>query len=113
MVSVAECAAAAHAARTRAPRPMTHAERAKRFYASASWRRVRYQALSANAKRNGGVCRCELCGRGRPDGAVLHCDHIEPLSKNWSRRLDPTNVQVFCAGCNLGKSNRDATDFRP
>jgi len=113
MVSVAESAAAAAAARERQPPPETHHTRAKRFYKSRAWRALRYRVLAENARRNGGVARCELCGRSRRDGAVLHGDHVVPLSKDWGRRLDPTNVQVFCESCNLGKSNRDTTDFRP
>jgi 5-methylcytosine-specific restriction endonuclease McrA len=42
----------------------------------------------------------------------MHVDHIEPLSKNWDRRLDPTNVQIMCDDCNLGKGNRDSIDWR-
>jgi 5-methylcytosine-specific restriction endonuclease McrA len=111
MVSVAEAVAAIIEARQ--AKPETHHQRAKKFYASRAWRSLRFKILAANAKRNNGICRCELCGRSRRDGAVLHIDHIEPLSKNWERRLDPTNCQVFCDSCNLGKSNRDDTDFRP
>jgi 5-methylcytosine-specific restriction endonuclease McrA len=90
-----------------------YATKAKRFRASAAWRAARYKALAANARRNGGIARCELCGRSRADGAVMHVDHIEPLSKNWARRLDPTNHQICCADCNMGKGNKDSTDFRP
>ena len=113
MVSVAESAAAAAKRKRREPPPETYADRAKRFRASAEWRKLRYTALAANAKRHGGTARCELCGRSRRDGAILHADHIEPLSRNWSRRLDPTNIQIMCDTCNLGKSNRDDADFRP
>lgn len=111
MPSVAEAASAAKPKRK--PREPTHRERAQAFYASRAWHALRYRVLAENAKRHGGVGRCELCGRSRADGAILHCDHIEPLSKNWDRRLDAANIQVFCDACNLGKSNKDDTDFRP
>jgi 5-methylcytosine-specific restriction endonuclease McrA len=52
---------------------------------------------------------CQLCGVGRND-AVLEVDHIVPRSKGGSN--DPDNLQVLCARCNRGKSNRDDTDFR-
>jgi len=52
---------------------------------------------------------CQLCGAGRND-AVLEVDHIVPRSKGGSN--DPDNLQVLCARCNRGKSNRDDTDFR-
>jgi 5-methylcytosine-specific restriction endonuclease McrA len=80
--------------------------RGQRFYASFPWRKLRYRVLSEN---NG---RCQACGRGAADGVVLNVDHIEPLSKNWERRLDRTNLQVLCADCNHGKLNYEAKDWR-
>jgi 5-methylcytosine-specific restriction endonuclease McrA len=110
MPSVAEASAAVAARREPGPKP--HRERSQEFYASSQWRRLRYAVLRANAQRNGGAARCELCKSAAAPGSPLHCDHIEPLSKNWARRLDPGNVQVLCADCNMGKSNRDAIDWR-
>lgn len=107
MPSVAEAIAALAKSAPASKVLETHRERAKRFYASGAWKRLRYEVL----KREGG--KCQVCGRGAADGVVLHVDHIEPLSKNWERRLDPTNCQVMCADDNLGKSNRDTIDWRP
>ena len=84
-----------------------------RFYQSRAWRALRYRCLSENAKRNSGKPLCELCGAGAEPGKPLNCDHIEPISRNWRRRLDPTNVQCLCVDCNMGKSNHDDMDFRP
>lgn len=78
----------------------------KKFYASPEWRSLRYEVL----KEQG--ARCCLCGRTAKDGVVLHVDHIIPLSKDWSRRLDKDNLQVLCEDCNLGKSNKDCIDWR-
>jgi hypothetical protein len=64
------------------------------FFASREWRGIRWVVL----KRDGHRCR----GCGSTDGK-LHVDHIEPVSVNWSRRLDPTNLQVLCEDCNMGK----------
>ena len=47
---------------------------------------------------------CKLCGR-RPPMVVLNVDHIIPLTVDWSRRMDPSNLQVLCEDCNQGKSN--------
>ena len=82
------------------------------FYSSRLWRALRYRALKENASRHGGVPTCEVCAARRGPGAVMHVDHSEPLSKNWDRRLDPTNVQIMCDDCNLGKGNRDQIDWR-
>lgn len=47
---------------------------------------------------------CQYCGRRAP-GVVLQVDHIIPITKDWSRRLDILNLQVLCVECNTGKSN--------
>ena len=80
----------------------SYAELAKEFYLSQEWKELRYSVL----KEQGG--KCQLCGRSRKDGVVLHVDHIIPLSKDWSKRLDKDNLQVLCEDCNLGKSNKDS-----
>lgn len=78
------------------------------FYADPAWRfaRVRYDAI----KKSGG--RCECCGAEKSDGVRLVVDHIEPIRYRWSRRYDPSNLQVLCDECNRGKGSRDATDWR-
>ncbi len=70
---------------------------------------TRYEVLKRANKR------CELCGVGDGDSGYedllpLHVDHIVPRSKGGSNDAD--NLQVLCSACNLGKSNRDDTDFR-
>jgi ATP adenylyltransferase len=52
---------------------------------------------------------CQLCGATRNEER-LEVDHIVPRSKGGSN--NPSNLQVLCARCNRGKSNRDDTDFR-
>ena len=66
----------------------------------------RYEAL----KNAGG--QCALCGR-KPPEVRLQVDHIKPRSKYPSLADMPTNLQVLCWDCNIGKSNRDQTDWRP
>jgi len=76
------------------------------FFASDAWRSLRYQALKDG---NG---RCCLCGASAFGGATLHVDHIKPASLYPELRLELSNLQVLCADCNLGKSNKDETDWR-
>ena len=70
---------------------------------------IRYEALKRAGKR------CELCGVAEGDSdderlLPLHVDHVVPRSLGGSNDL--TNLQVLCKACNLGKGNRDQTDFR-
>lgn len=76
------------------------------FFVSRDWRELRYLVI----QRNG--ARCLACGRSPQDGIRIHVDHIVPVSKDWSRRLDFNNLQVLCEDCNIGKSNTDKTDWR-
>ena len=81
-------------------------EHSKYFLKTQKWRLLRYKAL----KQSNG--RCCLCGRSAKDGVVLHVDHIIPISKDPSKKLDINNLQVLCEDCNFGKSNKDYTDWR-
>lgn len=76
------------------------------FYMTRTWLELRYKAL----KLNDGKCCC--CGRGRKQKVVLHVDHIKPRSLYPSLQLDINNLQVLCEECNIGKSNKDFTDWR-
>jgi 5-methylcytosine-specific restriction endonuclease McrA len=76
------------------------------FYNTDGWRDLRYRAL----KLSDGKCEC--CGRGKHDGAVLHVDHIKPRSKYPELQWDMSNLQILCADCNLGKRAWDETDWR-
>ncbi len=64
---------------------------------------LRYRIL----KKAGG--RCALCGATKKE-TTLHIDHILPRSRGGSN--EESNLQVLCFQCNLGKSNKDMTDFR-
>ena len=71
------------------------------FYQTAAWRQVRVNILQQ------ADFSCSYCGRGGADGCVLHVDHIKPRSKYPQLALEPSNLQVLCEDCNLGKSDRD------
>ena len=70
------------------------------------WQEVRFDALKLG---NG---KCCLCGRSAKDGTILHVDHIKPKSLYPELAFEVTNLQVLCEDCNMGKSNRDETDWR-
>lgn len=77
------------------------------FYRSDAWRALRFVALKASSG-----CCC-LCGRSnRGHGIVLHVDHIKPRSRYPALALTLSNLQVLCADCNMGKGNKDDTDWR-
>lgn len=79
--------------------------KAKDFYQTNEWRALRYEAF----KIHGRACQC--CG-ARPPSVVLHVDHIQPRSKFTELELTLSNLQILCEACNMGKSNKDASDFR-
>jgi hypothetical protein len=58
---------------------------------------VRYEVLVRDKST------CRRCGRTSSD-TELHVDHILPWSLGGP--TVPENLQVLCAECNLGKSNR-------
>lgn len=66
------------------------------FYSSRPWLELRYLTLM----KKGAVC--SLCGSTKKP---LHVDHIQPRSIFPALSLDPSNLQVLCASCNIGKSN--------
>lgn len=112
MVTVAESLVAIEAERAeaearRARKPARHDK--ARFYSSSAWRALRYRALREN-RESYGVLTCEVC---KATAGPFHVDHIVPLSKDWTRRLDITNTQCMCRDCNEGKSATDAIDWRP
>ena len=79
------------------------------FYRSQRWRRARIDALEDNRQRYGSLT-CECCLTGA--ASQWHVDHIRPRSSHPELALEPANLQVLCADCNLGKGTRYATDWR-
>ena len=74
------------------------------FYTSRPWRALRYEALRVLGRK------CQCCGA---TGKEMHVDHIKPRSLFPALELELSNLQILCADCNLGKSNKDQTDWRP
>ena len=52
------------------------------------------------------------CGRTRRDGIIINVDHIKPRKTHPHLALEPSNLQVLCNECNLGKGNKFKTDWR-
>lgn len=73
------------------------------FYNTREWRELRYKALVMHGKV------CMACGTKE---GIFHVDHIKPRSKHPDLELELDNLQVLCESCNLGKSNKDETDWR-
>lgn len=73
------------------------------FYNTREWRELRYKALVMHGKV------CMACGAKE---GIFHVDHIKPRSKHPELELILDNLQVLCESCNLGKSNKDETDWR-
>lgn len=73
------------------------------FFESHVWQKLRYETLKKYGRK------CMVCFASNVE---LHVDHIKPRSKYPYLALDPSNLQVLCRFCNLGKSNRDEIDWR-
>jgi hypothetical protein len=74
------------------------------FYDSREWKELRYKAIKQHGRT------CMAC---RTTDGVMHVDHIKPRSKFPDLELELSNLQILCADCNIGKSNKDSTDWRP
>lgn len=66
----------------------------KRFYDSKSWRTLRYQTLL-----NAGF----ICTDCKTNEATVG-DHIIDTRTDWSKRLDPDNIQALCMECHNKKT---------
>ena len=83
--------------------PVYEPNMGKKFYKTREWRDVRYKALVRFGKK------CQACGE---TGGYIHVDHIMPRSLHPDLELQLDNLQVLCEACNIGKSNKDTTDWR-
>ena len=71
-----------------------------RFYKTSKWVK-----LSRRTLQNSPVC-VSCLRKGITKKADL-VDHIVPIRENWSRRLDPTNLQTLCYYCHRKKTKKD------
>lgn len=75
------------------------------FCMTREWLQVRRMVLDAV----GSVCMC--CGATHRD-AVITVDHIKPRSRFPMLSLSPSNLQVLCYECNVGKGSDSEMDYR-
>jgi hypothetical protein len=92
------------AAKTEQIRALKQGREPNGFYESRQWQELRYRALRHHGRK------CMLCFA---TDCELHVDHIKPRSKYPELALQFENLQVLCRACNMGKSNKDETDWRP
>lgn len=84
------------------------AQAARALQSTAEFQRKRERSLMTPSlrmtilRRDGH--RCQMCGAAASSGAVLHIDHITPVSLGGLTNMQ--NLQTLCEPCNLGKSNR-------
>jgi hypothetical protein len=76
------------------------------FLGSREWLELRYRML----KKQSGWC--QLCGHKGCPANPIQVDHIKPRSTHPHLALVESNLQVLCRQCNVGKSNKDSTDWR-
>lgn len=60
--------------------------------------KLRWQILERDERT------CQGCGASVATGAILHIDHIKPISRGG--RTVEGNLQTLCSGCNHGKGAR-------
>ena len=77
-----------------------HEGKYQRFYRSAAWKKLSHHWLMMHP-----LCvACEARGIYRKGDLV---DHITELRDDWSKRLDPSNLQTLCYACHNRKTWRE------
>lgn len=72
------------------------------FYHSPEWQAVRRQVLD----RDHYLCQvCKRAGRVTP-ATTVH--HITPVRVDYSKRLDPANLETICKACHNAEHNERA-----
>lgn len=86
------------------PKPKPSSPSPDPFFSSREWQELRYRVIKVYGRK------CMACGE---TSGIIQVDHIKPRVKHPELALDFNNLQVLCKPCNLGKSYKDDTDFRP
>lgn len=94
--------------RNRSPLQLTHTiKEGLEFYRSQEWKECRNNFLEGK-NHVCGACHLDLVKNPKE----LNVDHIYPIRAFWSKRLDPSNLQILCRECNEHKGNKIVTDLR-
>ena len=82
--------------------------KAKDFYSSFAWRKVRYQFLRQQPR----PLRCSACNRSAADGITLCVDHVKSVKRHPGLKLVLSNLQILCRDCNVAKGSEWTDDWR-
>lgn len=77
-----------------------HEGKYQRFYRSKQWKDLSHHWLMLHPF----CAKCEALGIMRKGDVV---DHIIELRDDWSKRLDPTNLQTLCYACHNRKTSNE------
>ncbi|MEL7334424.1 MAG: HNH endonuclease [Cyanobacteria bacterium J06560_2] len=80
------------------PRP--EFERWKQTLGGRKWKREQYRWQKGRCI----VCQCSVDLKGS------HIDHIQPLITHPHLAIEPSNLRILCADCNLSKGARTSTE---
>lgn len=73
-----------------------------RHVAPKQYDQLRDQVFTSASE--GGVYRCEACGKPSSHRGIFQIDHIHPMSKGGKTALE--NLQLLCRTCNQAKGDR-------
>lgn len=71
-----------------------------RFYKTTAWKKLSRRTLQEKPI-------CAECYRHGIVKMAKLVDHIVPIREDWSKRLDPDNLQSLCYECHVKKSRVD------
>lgn len=77
-------------------------QRIVKFYHSLEWQALRLRALERDAYL------CQPCLREKRITRADTVHHIVPIKQDFSRRLDPSNVESVCRACHNRLHERGA-----
>ena len=77
-------------------------EETQKFYRTKEWKEL----FASFREKNKDVSKCPNCGRAWSEKIIMIADHICPVKFFWHLRLEESNLQVLCKGCNKAKLNK-------